>query len=865
MRGLLSLLLAACGPLDLDEPEPYAWVVYDPSAGVVPVPNDLLLDAATGRLALPAGDDLPDAERAFREALNQRAGWPTTFPARVAFSEAVDPVSVDADSVQVWAWGTPPVRVAGVTLTLAADGAGLVIEPPAGGWDAGGRYAVVVRGGEGGVTTPSGLPLGPDAAMWFLRSEAALDAPEHQRAFPGATRAERLEAAARLEGVRAALAPFVDAIGVPRDEIAALWSFSVSRETEVAMDRSSLRVPIPFDLLIDPATGLVDLTLVDEDTPLEAEAKRVANTLDGFGVSADPTFETTEGLDPVTVGPDSVQLWKLDGTPQRVGVRPRLIAEDGDAACRRSPGARDCRYVFVGLGDSLPLDPGTTYAVVVTSDVRDVDGGPVRPMPLGALLTNPHPLVVEGRSQVASLDDATAARLETSRAAMDLLLDGVGREKVVAAWPFTTIDPSPRLRDLSYWAEEEGHAPRPRVRWRRPASSILEDDAIGELFPGALNPGPAVYVGRTSGVRHVVSGTIDGIDFLDDVTRRWRPTPEIEPIPFWAVVPSDVQASRPAPVVIFGHAVVTDRRFALFVASELAARGFVVVSIDWPYHGERVACVDASLVAVPNFLPPALQGVTGLDEPLLWFPPCESGDEARCSPTGQCLDARGRIEPFSTFPILDMQPVSGAAFLDTHDLPHIPDHVHQSLVDLSTLVASLRTGAWDGALDQRIATDRFLFLGQSLGSILGTVWVAHRDDVDRAVFNVPGSNLVDLFKASGYFQPQIDQYFADLGLVEGSYEQQRLVQVASWLIDTVDPHTVAHRYRSKPGFSGMIQMDKVSATSGDLVIPNFTTENLARVSGLPVTAYPSVLHADLIVPVVGDGQLREAAEFLERP
>ncbi|MBW2455171.1 MAG: hypothetical protein JRI68_11705, partial [Deltaproteobacteria bacterium] len=41
-----------------------------------------------------------------------------------------------------------------------------------------------------------------------------------------------------------------------------------------------------------------------------------------------------------------------------------------------------------------------------------------------------------------------------------------------------------------------------------------------------------------------------------------------------------------------------------------------------------------------------------------------------------------------------------------------------------------------------------------------------------------------------------------------------------------------------------------------------TTRVLQRVSGLPMREYPSVLHADLIVPLLGDAMLGDMAAFL---
>ena len=297
------------------------------------------------------------------------------------------------------------------------------------------------------------------------------------------------------------------------------------------------------------------------------------------------------------------------------------------------------------------------------------------------------------------------------------------------------------------------------------------------------------------------------------------------------------------------------------VAGELSKRGFATIAIDFPYHGERIACIDSSLVAVPNFFPEILRPVVGFEDDLIWFKPCESGDEATCSPTGECLDEDGNVEDFASFPIMDMQPASGAAFLDTHDLPHIPDHFHQSLVDLSVVKHSLQTADWEDALGQRIQTDRFHFAGQSLGAIIGSVWVGVTPEVDRAVLNVPGSNMVDLFRDSTYFAPQIDQYFEDLEIEEGSWEQERLLNVASWLVDSVDPHTVGHLYAEQDR-SAIIQIAKVNDDYGDIIIPNYTTESLQRVSQRDIIEYNTVLHADLIIPGLGINMLEDMSDYL---
>ena len=62
--------------------------------------------------------------------------------------------------------------------------------------------------------------------------------------------------------------------------------------------------------------------------------------------------------------------------------------------------------------------------------------------------------------------------------------------------------------------------------------------------------------------------------------------------------------------------------------------------------------------------------------------------------------------------------------------------------------------------------------------------------------------------------------------------------------------------------TALIQMARINGELGDVVIPTATTDVLAAVSGLPVVEYPSVLHGDLVIPLIGDAQLRDLADFL---
>ena len=200
--------------------------------------------------------------------------------------------------------------------------------------------------------------------------------------------------------------------------------------------------------------------------------------------------------------------------------------------------------------------------------------------------------------------------------------------------------------------------------------------------------------------------------------------------------------------------------------------------------------------------------------------------------------------------------------MDMDDLPHIPDHFRQALVDLGALQHAIEQGAFEEVWGSELPKDRYVYAGQSLGSIIGSVYVSQSPEVEAAVFNVLGADMVDLFQASDFFGPQIDAFMQEHELEDGSWEQERMLNIAKWLIDSVDPHGVSHLYQqdSRPL---LMQIDRINGSTGDLIIPNFTTEGFQQRTGMEMKAYPSVLHADLVVPGIGDTMLNDLADFLD--
>jgi len=373
---VISALFAVCAcSLDLEETPRVIHARFDPDEDVVPMPNDLLRDDDAGLLDIPLDDeDLTDAEIELYAHLNQMDGWPSTYQAKVEFSGSISEDTINPDTVQIWEWGPDPARVSEVHGATASAGQELLIDPPENGWKPGHEYVIFIRGGENGVLGRLGEKVVADTAFYFLRLEEKLEDPGNQRAFPGDTRAERLETARDLEEIRVELVPYFDffeSVGIPRQDIAILWTFTVTKHSELAMDEATERMPLPFDLLIDPLTGKVDLAFRDDDTDLVRTAKRNVNGLDGFALSGTLMFETSRALDPATVTPDQVELYELGGGQDPLPVNTWLLP--------------DGIHVVVEP-QTLPLKEQTTYALVVYDGLKDRSGLKVVPMPAGYFL-----------------------------------------------------------------------------------------------------------------------------------------------------------------------------------------------------------------------------------------------------------------------------------------------------------------------------------------------------------------------------------------------------------------------------------------------------------------------------------------------
>ncbi len=827
--------LCACAPELAEEPAPdVIRARWDPSAGVLPTPTDLVRDAEAGKLALPEDPSLPAAELELRRFLNGLDGYPLSTPLALPVTGPLDPATLEG-KLSLFELGT------GAEVALALDvsdgllkafppGTTPAEDGPATSLASGRAYTFVLEGYEGGVRGAAGEPVVADAAFFLVKSRG--DLALHPDAMPGASRTEKQATAARLAGVQDAFAPLVEAAedrGVPRERVAVLGSFTTTTQPAVWFDPLSGRIPLPNELLRDRDTGTVTLPVKPEDSEEQRHLKEGLSTYDGFSTTAGVTLKTTHPVDrDSATGEGRIRLFRLDTLEEHTDLLAEVL-EDGSGFSVRP---------------ALALEHGVRYAYVLADGVRDSSGKTVVAQPAGAMLRFASPLSVDGRSQVGSLDDASAARLEPARKDLEPLLgklvaEGLSRDRLAAAVPFTTTT-----------APEQALALRAR---------LYQDDVPVEPADVLVaTPFERGLLAVLPSVETVVSGTIPTLDTLDPYTTASRPGggAEVRPISFVLTIPRRATPGEPIPVVLFGHGLMTSRELAYLLADRLALAGYAVFSIDLPLHGERAICKQDS----------------------------ECANGATCADDHACVDpdgSRGEVAKLGVdfIPGSPAYPVtSGTYFVDVEDLFASRDHFRQAVLDLCQGVRAIRGPSWPGLTGGYVLDGADVsYVGMSLGGILGADLAAIEPTIGTFVLNVPGAGLVDLMQESAVFGPQLTAGLGARGIEPGSPEMAQFEGIARWVLDPVDPINYAHHAvhapltyvdpvdgveKSAPPKRVLVQM-----AVNDLVVPNPSSERLARRMGVDLVSYTPLVsnHGFLFDPTSIQGlEAREdLVEFLD--
>lgn len=559
-------------------------------------------------------------------------------------------------------------------------------------------------------------------------------------------------------------------------------------------------LPLPNDLLF---TGSMDGTLnIPVEDPTDYSNPRVAlNTLDGWSTvepivaSFVDTFAGNFGvageelpiqkIDPDSVKiADSVRVFEVTRTQQ--GAVTGVLAEVDATQILATiipadPSTVGSQLALVPL---QPLAESTTYMALITNGVKDVTGIPLARGFTYASLAGPTDLT----GDAAPLQGLIRSMLAAGVGA------GVAADSVVLSWTFTTQSTTPVLLTLKDLAV--------------PSQILLQDTQVDTGALSASSPDLAdIFAGQMSVPYYLgvptqenplaplqtffTNSTGSFLTPLDNAPVTTTDTPIA--IPVLMTKPKGEVPANGFPIAIFQHGITRSRADMLAIADSMAARGFATIAIDAPMHG--ISADDAA----------AGFRIAGIE---------------RTFDVDFVDNATGAAGP-------DGNPdASGTHFYNLANLLNTRDNNRQAVADLFTLSASVSTIA-------DIDASRKVFIGHSLGAILGTTFLAFDDSISTASLVVGGGGLPRILANSPAFGPRIAAGLAAAGLDINSAEGNTFLNAAQTVVDSIDP--INHAQAA--GANTAVHMVQVN---GDTVVinnlPGFPlvgTEPLARVMGLP--------------------------------
>lgn len=623
-------------------------------------------------------------------------------------------------------------------------------------------------------------------------------------------------------------------------------------------DPVSPQLPFPNNLLFvrnpadpRPEDGLLRIPIAPSADQTLANPQVALNQQNGFSTTSPITTAVSEALDPATlILGDTVRVFEVTNPTEPAALGGLLrSAVNGSVGEIDNPLLMDVRAIGnqLVLSPTVPLKPSTSYMVVLTNGILDMQGDPLQGSTVYRLLQGSEPLT---NPSLEALRFVVGSHSQLLNAALN-----VDPANVALSWVFTTQS----TRDVLQ-----------AVRDNSAASTLLlaatgvstDNEAIGgrgraNLLVGTIdlpyyltavgndgNPLPALNGFWQNAAGLAPGSTTDGIpDFAPVATEMVR-------VPVLMSVPNETSAGGGQmppngwPVTIFQHGITGDRTNMLGIADALADVGRVVIAIDMPLHG---------LGDPSNPFHVANNPFNSPDNPI-------NPSERTFGIDVLTVDATTGAQ----LPGPDSLPdPSGVHFFNLTNLANTRDNVRQSVADLFVLSASVSSAQVDGIT---LDASNMNFVGHSLGAIVGTTMLSYENSFQTATLGMPGGGLAQLLANSERFGPVISLGLASAGITAGSAEFNQFLVAAQTVIDSGDP--INHASTVVANGDTRIHLIEVI---GDAVIPNFVstaplsgTDPLIRLLGLP-TVNTMVMDSNAAVRfTIGDHSslLRPATDAL---
>jgi pimeloyl-ACP methyl ester carboxylesterase len=596
-------------------------------------------------------------------------------------------------------------------------------------------------------------------------------------------------------------------------------------------DPATRVLPTPNNLLL---SGTTDLTLnipVDggEGSTNFGDPQVAINTLDGWSTTAPWSFSFSDAPNPASVVPgQSVRIFEvtLSGPGGGVtGVVRELAAGVDFVAAPQSSDATGRSWAMVPL---KPLKQLTSYLAVLTTGIRDSRGNDSTPSQTYFLTKRASPLCVAGASTDPLLPSTTACALEPLRQLTNSHLAaaasaGVSRDSVVLSWVATTQSITPVLQAVRSVTQPGAVTVAPSGL----NTSIAGLPPVADIFIGTLrvpyylsapsqaNPtAPLNTFWRAAPGGYVPPFSAAGLNPTSRNITFANPIPVAtgnETIPVLMTVPNaNSGRTKPAagwPVVIYQHGITRNRSDALAISATMAAQGFAVVAIDLPLHG--LPANNPLAIGNTPFGAVARERTFGVDY--------INNTTGAAGPDGSADD-------------------SGAHMINLSSLLTSRDNLRQGVADLFVLARTIPNIDLDANGAGDLDASRVAFVGQSLGSIVGTSFIALEPTVNVALLSVPGGGIARMLEASPTFGPRIRAGLAaGAGLQPNTPSYDQFFGATQQIIDSADP--INYGFASA---TNAIVLHEVVGNGGsvlpDQVIPN-------RVTGAPLSGTEPMIAA----------------------
>ncbi|HEX5121832.1 MAG TPA: hypothetical protein VFV97_01200 [Rhodanobacteraceae bacterium] len=614
-------------------------------------------------------------------------------------------------------------------------------------------------------------------------------------------------------------------------------------------------VPFPNNLLL---LGTTDLTLnIPVADPTDISDPKVAmNALDGFSTTAPWSTTFNMPLDATTLVPtQTVHVYEvtLSGPGGGVTGIVRELASPQDYVVALAPS--DTTGRTLAIVPTRPLAQMTSYMAVLTNGIKATNGLPIRGALPYLFAERTTPLCSGGASNVPALPAAQACALEPLRQLTNAqeaaaVGAGVAAGSITLSWVMTTQSTTVELQAIDALVEASPAATTHLAPTGMTLGNLgvglppVADIYIGTIdlpyylsAPSATNPiaplnthweaAPGAYISQCAGF---------GLDPTSTNITYCNPFPvatSTVTVPMIVTLPNSRSGhAKPAggwPVVIFQHGITRNRTDAFAIAGTLAGQGYAVVAIDLPLHGITDTTNPFYVGNTPFAQIGAKERTFDLD--------VENNSTGAPGPDGA-------IDP------------SGSWFINLSSLLTSRDNLRQGVADLFELAHAVPSMHYDANTD--FDGTRIAFTGQSLGSIVGTMFVQIDPNVTTALLSVPGGGIARLLDGSPTFGPRIRAGLAAAGVEAGTPEYDQFMGAAQTAVDSGDPINFAGVTDSKH----LLMQEVVGGgdVPPDQVIPN-------SVPGAPTSGTEPLIAAYGLAPIGQSTQspdgIRGATRFLQ--